>query len=210
MNRVILIALLGLGLSACATDASDDGETQRQELKAESTAGSPAPSSASEIEAQAKRDWNRRAVPEVQDVDWDDVGHKELEPGRLPVEEAAKVAELEVPVLVPDVDFLDTAFFTRGEHWYTVDLKGPGHSLVMQGTRAAFKHDLGLTDEQRESVANFTVYRSHGIATLAFNHFGVAYAIDVECDQPFKDARCTRDDYLLEIAENLVLAGGSQ
>lgn len=207
MSRYLTICLIFLlGLAACATETESepvDVQSRSAELSVDSKAESD--------EIKAKRAWTQRDKPVMQPVDWVAAGQEpKLDLSRLPEAERSKLTDVDLPALIPDVDFLSSAFIVAGPHWYSARMKAADHSIYIQGNRAAFQHDFGLTDEQKKSVENFTVYRTHAIPTLAFNRFGVAYTIDVECMRPLEDRRCTDDDYVLSIAEGLQLAGGAR
>ncbi|MDZ4064539.1 MAG: hypothetical protein U1E22_07725, partial [Coriobacteriia bacterium] len=53
------------------------------------------------------------------------------------------------------------------------------------------------------------VSRSRGVVSATFMAFGVAYVIEVTCDRPFEDVRCTEDDYVRSLLADLVVAGGA-
>lgn len=204
------LALL-ISLSALVVGCANEVDDSPVEVRTGEASLTESPAESSDDEAAAKRAWNQRHEPVVQPVDWVEVDSEpKLDLARLPESERAKFEGLDVPALLPDVDFVSDAFVVTGPHWYSARMNGPGHSLYIQGNRAAFGHDMGLTDEQKKAVKNFTVYRTHAIPTLAFNRFGVAYTIDVECARPLEDSRCTEDEYVLSIAEGLVLAGGAR
>ena len=44
---------------------------------------------------------------------------------------------------------------------------------------------------------------NEGIRSLSWEEAGVAYVIEVECEAPFEDARCTEADYIQDLAASL-------
>ncbi|MFU8804896.1 MAG: hypothetical protein ACNA8W_13870 [Bradymonadaceae bacterium] len=153
-------------------------------------------------------------TPRVDDVDWvEALGQESIDLGRLSEKQQEVVGRSNVPVLLPDGDvFLKAAILTVGEHWYAASMPLEGHSLVIQGTRQAFEVP-GLSDQKKEPMINtygHELTRTKGIVGLAFQAFGAAYMLDVECARPMEDVRCTEDAYILEVAESLaVVKGGS-
>ena len=71
--------------------------------------------------------------------------------------------------------------------------------------------DLEVSDPGEALIRDrFLVTRTHGVVSLSFVDFGVAYSVDVECARPEDDARCTNNDYVLTLAESLAVLGGKR
>lgn len=140
-------------------------------------------------------------------VDWASVtSAPAVSPDSFPDEERAKLSQIRVPVLVPpDPALLETVLVTHNGDWYTARMKGDGITVYIRGTRKAF--DVPGMEEIH--LPDTVLSRTHGIVTVTFRRYGVAYNLDVECLGALDDPRCTEDDYATELVETLAVAGGA-
>lgn len=214
MKRWILIAVLALsacnaeqttrssGLEAASPDRPDDPTND--------------PTDDWEREKQVKKA-NARKVPVgpmLEAVDWEEAdGFKQLEPRRLPGSEQKKLADIRLPILVPDDDdLLASALVTHHGDWYAAAMNtGDGAEVYIRGTRKAYEvPGMEIPEAAREAAKNYTLTRTHQIVTVSWRSFGVSYNLDVECAQPTKDTRCTEDEFALGVVENLGVIGGAR
>lgn len=130
----------------------------------------------------------------------------------LPAESAAVLRASRLPMLLPrDPALLAGAVVTAGPRFTALSAQGEGFSVSVAGTDA--RHELAEEmpppeprDQVRGRPATFTV--NDGIRTVSWDEASVAWALDVECFDVERDARCASDDYLRELAESLALVGG--
>lgn len=149
--------------------------------------------------------------PVAEEVSWDEAaGFKQLDAARLPKEEAAKLAAITVPVLAFDDDaLLPTALITHFNNWYMLAVKGDGYSMNVFGSRNARTiPGMEIPQAARDAADDYTIYRTHQVVTMAWRAFGVSYVINVECAKPMTDTRCTGDDFVVGVAEQLGVIGG--
>jgi hypothetical protein len=207
MKRWIWIA--ALAVAACNADE----ETRTSALET-----SPAENTRDDFEREKQiKKANARRVPVgpmVEAVDWDEAsGFKRLEPALLPASEQKKLAEIRLPILVPDDDeLLASALVTHRQDWYAAAMEtGDGVDVYIRGTRKAYEvPGMEIPEAAREAAENYTLTRTHAIVTVSWRSFGVSYNLDVECARPTKDERCTEDEFALDIVENLGVIGGTE
>lgn len=206
MKYSLFVLLLAIG---CTETAPDTVERQEALTAAEiSVPAAPSTELANQAERKAKAEWTGDVAPQA--IDWTEANrHPRVKDGLIPATQTPRLNAATLPVLLPQNDhLLASVALSTGELWYGADMNADGIHVYIHGSRGAFPIDLKLSAEQRANLQNFTVYRSHEIVTLAFQMYGAAYRIDVECDQPTNDARCNQDTFVTEMAESLVLAGG--
>lgn len=149
------------------------------------------------------------------DIDWEEAEkYKEIDAKRLDVTAQQQASGAPVPVLLPDDDeLLASAHITVGDGWYAASMSGADHTVALRGSHRM--HQMpgasGKKEGDKRRAEEHTLSRTHGIVTLSFESFGVAYAIDVECERPMENPLCVEDDYVFSLAEEAgVLTGGDR
>ncbi len=224
LKRLLLAAVLLAGIG-CNPDSSEDRfpvDVQAQDLESAELAhghshGPPTfekptdPAEANELERVAKSNWNIAPTSQVEEIDWAAAnGYTRIALDELPTTEQEKVGQAALPVMLPrQAEVLETTILTLGENWYAASLKDNGASLHIRGTRVSYDFDGDVwTPEERAMGDDYTLTRTHQIVSVSFASFGAAYTIDVECSRPMDDVRCTEDEYALNLANELAVAGG--
>jgi len=158
----------------------------------------------------------------VVDVDEDAAAAAvELSPEALPDGAVATLADVPLPVMLPNPERLPGAepfaelTASRGENWYAIQVPLDGITLALSGSRQAVVHpDLMDKKEAVDDMridGRFLLSRTHGIVQVSYLDFGeVAYAIDVECWDHDTDVRCTEDDFILSLARDMQRLGGER
>jgi hypothetical protein len=166
-------------------------------------------------EARAKQAHREPGTTEDVEVDWSDAAsHPRADVSGLSDEARASVEASTVPVLLPrDRALLQGAVITHGPTWYAASLHPTGHHIRIDGRRRVV-HQPGLEasvpEERRRPPGATSLTRTHGIVSVAFDAFGAAYVLDVECEAPTTDVRCTEDDYARSLVRGLGVAGGAR
>ena len=113
-----------------------------------------------------------------------------------------------VPILVPnDHAGLQDAYWISGEHWYSASI--PAHNgigLYISGSQQT----MDRPDLREELLAagydpvgpHFSA--THGVWSVHFMAYGIAYMLDVECSAGADDARCADDVFARSVFESLV------
>jgi len=119
------------------------------------------------------------------------------------------LARSPVPVLAPTSVTFERPSFVVGTEYYALTGRVSGTTIAIQGTRAARHYD-GIApvtgDRSLRGVPGF-VSINEGIRTTSWIENGVAYSVDVECQDPGED-RCTSDAFVIDVVEHLAFAGG--
>lgn len=110
------------------------------------------------------------------------------------------------------------ALITAGPHFYAVSLHRAGHTLALHGVdqiHASVEDEDDAEGAPPSSNATVrgrpaTVLVNEAIRSVAWEEDGAYWSLEVECDAPFEDARCTEDDYLLAEAEALFVLRGAR
>lgn len=178
------------------------------------TAVQEAPIKESAKEQDSEKVEEEGAETQLEEVDWEEAkSYAELAVDRLSEQAQGVVGDSPVPVILPDDDqLLASAHITVGDAWYEASMQGERHSVAINGTHRSHSAPGvgGKKEDDHSQPQEHLLTRTHGIVTLAFEEFGVAYAIDVECENPLENPLCAKDEYVLSIAENAGVVGGTK
>lgn len=224
---ILLGAALALAVSACTDELAGEPMSGARQAPLRQAATTPPaapqlpldPAFDPEAEAALKRSAGPTLVITEADARalaaWPRLAADEATLGD---EARAVLRDVPLPVLVPDpralAGGLTRSVATRGEHWYALSTHtDDGLNILVTGNRAAVVHarleEIDLEPLLRDG--RFVLGRTHGVVTVTFRAFGeIAYSVDVECARPLDDPRCTEDDFALELARGLLVAGGGQ
>ena len=160
------------------------------------------------LSADAERAIKRAEAAATQistEIDWAAADRARV-PTKLSFIDSARIAAVPLPVLLPlDAPPVDRATLTQGPEWFTIAMHGGGVHVAVHGShRAIVRPDLADTVKSDAP----RVSRSHRIWSLAFERFGVAYLIDVECEAPSTDARCAGPRYIESLYASAAVVGG--
>ena len=124
----------------------------------------------------------------------------------------SQVTRSPVPVLVPPSDLRRdrTPTLIVEASFYAVTLHSGGATINVQGTRVAHVYEgIDPHPGNRELRAGRGfVTENEGIRAASFVENGVAYSVDVECEDRHDD-RCTSDAFVTDIVNRLAYVGGS-
>jgi hypothetical protein len=144
-------------------------------------------------------------------VDWKSAAaYRRVSAAVLPGALRSVLTEAPVPALVPRApSVLSRGKATRGASWYALSMPLEEHTVFITGNNAEV-FVPGVSDNASPR-AEFDprITRTRGIVSAAFNAFGVAYVVEVECQSPFDDPRCTKDEYVRSLVDDLAIAGGA-
>ena len=133
---------------------------------------------------------------------------------RLDPESRATVEASRLPILLPaDEALLDTAVVTSGPHFIAWGGQADGVFVSVHGTD--HRWTVGREEPTEMPPADLVrgrpglVTENEGIRIATWDEGGIAWALDVECEQVERDARCADDSYVRALAESLELHGGA-
>lgn len=104
------------------------------------------------------------------------------------------------------------ATITAGTHFYAVSLPRDGHTLALHGVDQIHVTVEDESDAEGSPPTSNDAVRgrpalilvNEGIRSVAWEEDGAYWSLEVECERPFEDVRCTEDGYLLDEAEALI------
>lgn len=120
------------------------------------------------------------------------------------------LARAPFPVLVFPSRYASRVLSAEGEPWAAVSAEGEGLHLSLHGT--SFARPV-LRDEEVAALPTPTTFVRGGPAWITINeqirsaawHEGaIAWDLEIECDRPMDDTRCTDDTFVRQLAESLV------
>lgn len=120
-----------------------------------------------------------------------------------------------LPILLPDRDAVDfdgaTARLFGRQGFYTASIEGDDVVIEVFGTRqrVSAPSDPRIADQLADArdAEGFIITPGEGSWDVAFNRYGAAYSVTVECGDPGA-ALCANADYAREVARGLLIAGG--
>ncbi len=110
-----------------------------------------------------------------------------------------------VPVLLPNrTGLLESVRVITSAHWYSASMREQGLNVVITGNRKA----VVWPHLEREHPNGLAAYQTaaHGIRTVSFKRFGVAYSLHIECDAVENDERCREPAFLWTLHRTLAVA----
>lgn len=143
-------------------------------------------------------------------------------PSTLDAESRVALERASFPVLLFPVRYRSQVITAEGEPWAAVNAADDGLHLSLHGTSRA--HPVLSDDEVANLPTPTTLVRggpawvtlNEQIRSVAWHEGAIAWSLEVECDRPFDDTRCTEEDFVLRLAEQLErvdpqsLAGGGR
>ena len=87
-------------------------------------------------------------------------------------------------------------------------------SLLINGSRLSTRSStLAESADRSRRMSDGTRFqpleRDDAGVSCAFERFGVVYTIEVVCDNPFIDSKCSEDAFIMDVYEKLLLFGGN-
>lgn len=130
---------------------------------------------------------------------------------RLDAPSREALARAPFPVLLFPARLQSQVITAEGEPWAAVTTTDEGLHLSLHGTDR--EHPV-LRDEEVATLPSPTTFVRGGpawvtlneqIRSIAWHEGAVAWSLEVECDRPMDDPRCTEEDFVLRLAETLEL-----
>ena len=105
------------------------------------------------------------------------------------------------------------ALFQGLDEHYAATFDLGGASMLINGSRLTFKNAVKSTLRDRarrlsDGTRMNPIERDDVGVSVAFNRFGAAYTVEIVCDNPETDSRCSQDNFINDIYRKLLLFGG--
>jgi len=147
-------------------------------------------------------------------VDWSSTDSSHIKRTRsVPTALQKAVKDVTLPVYIPKAYANEKNLEVVAlKDFYAVTIHFKDATMMISGDRT-YQQEIVSGGEQivanMKKVANKFI-RSEGILSTDFNRHGVNYTLSIECDQPNKDSKCTKDRFLKRMYKSLIMVGGKK
>jgi len=130
----------------------------------------------------------------------------------LSSESRTELAASPVPMVLLGAEYAERTNVMVGERWCALTAHTTeGYHLSIHATDNWHDADEGVDLNPSGATPTATVRGrpawetvNEAIRSLSWDEFGVAYSLEIECDRPEDDTRCSESTFLTEIASHLV------
>ncbi len=151
----------------------------------------------------------------VLDVDWSSVAPKsgqQKASAPYPKVLTEGIKDVHLPVYLSKQYAYDKNMIVVAEkNFYSISIELEDAVVTFQGDRT-FQESVSPNNPEFQKIAKATPpveYNSaEGIMSAIFNRHGVNYSIDIECEDPKRDKRCQKIDFISSLYNSLVMVGG--
>ena len=150
----------------------------------------------------------------ILNVDWSSVTTKGQQKSSVPYAKVLKdgIKDVHLPVyLSRQFAYNKNMVVVADKDFYTISIDLDGSVVTFSGDRT-YQESVSPKNPEFQKIEkasppveyNF----AEGIMSAEFNRHGVNYTINIECENPKKDKRCKKIDYISSLYHSLVLVGG--
>ena len=104
------------------------------------------------------------------------------------------------------------ALFQGLDDHYAATFDLDGAALLINGSRLSFQNAAKAVRDRARRLSDGTqlnpIERDDVGVSVSFNRFGAAYTVEVVCDDPRRDSRCSQNSFINDIYRKLLLFGG--
>ena len=151
----------------------------------------------------------------VLDVDWSSVTSKsgqQKASAPYPKVLTEGIKEVHLPVYLSSAYIYDKSMtVVADKDFYTISIELEDAVVTFSGDRT-YQESVSPKNPEFQKIAKATPpveYNSaEGIMSAVFNRHGVNYMINVECEEPKKDKRCTETSLISSLYTSLTMVGG--
>lgn len=147
-------------------------------------------------------------------VDWSSADTSHIKRTRsMPTALQQAIKDVTLPVYIPKAYASEKNLEVVAlKDFYAVTIHFKDATMMISGDRT-YQQEIVSGGEQivtnMKNVENKFI-RSEGILSREFNRHGVNYTLSIECNQPNKDSKCTKDTFLKRMYKSLIVVGGKK
>ena len=97
------------------------------------------------------------------------------------------------------------------KNFYTISMELSGATLSFEGDRT-FQESVSPNNPEFQKIVKRSLpveyLASEGMMTAEYSKNGINYDINIECEEPKKDKRCTEKTFIKRLYNTLVMVGG--
>ena len=150
----------------------------------------------------------------ILNVDWSSLTTKVQQKSSAPYPKVLKdgIKDVRLPVyLSREFTYNKNMVVVADKDFYTISIDLDGAVITFSGDRT-YQESISPNNPEFQKIAKATPpveYNSaEGIMSAEFNRHGVNYSINIECENPKKDKRCQKIDYISSLYNSLIVVGG--
>ena len=122
-----------------------------------------------------------------------------------------RIKEVKLPVYIPKSYAYNKNMIVIADNtFYTISFPFKGATVTISGDKT-YQESVSNKQEFKailKATPPVTFEQEEGIMTAEFNRHGVNYSIEIECDKPQADERCTDTKLIKELYNRLIMVGG--
>ena len=121
------------------------------------------------------------------------------------------IKDVKLPVYIPNsYAYNKSMIVVADKNFYTISFPFKGATVTVSGDRT-YQESVSNKQEFKailKATPPVTFEQEEGIMTAEFNRYGVNYSMEIECDKPQTDERCTDTKLIKELYNSLIMVGG--
>ncbi len=121
------------------------------------------------------------------------------------------IKDVKLPVYIPNsYAYIKNMIVVADKNFYTISFPFKGATVTISGDRT---YQESVSNKQEfnailKATPPVSFEQEEGIMTAEFNRNGVNYSMEIECDKPQTDERCTDTKLIKELYNHLIMVGG--
>jgi len=148
----------------------------------------------------------------ILDIKWPKPNAKQQKPSiPYPKVLTEGIKDVKLPVYIPNSYAYDkNMIVVADKNFYTISFLFKGATVMVSGDKT-YQESVSNKQEFKEILKTtpaVTFEQEEGIMTAEFNRHGVNYSIEIECDKPESDERCTETKLIKDLYNRLIMVGG--
>ncbi len=148
----------------------------------------------------------------ILDIKWPKPNAKHLKPSTpYPKVLTEGIKDVRLPVYIPNsYAYIKNMVVIADKNFYTISFPFKGATVTISGDRT-YQESVSNKQEFKailKAIPPVTFQQEEGIMTAEFNRHGVNYSMEIECDKPQRDKRCTDTKLIKELYSRLIMVGG--
>jgi len=150
----------------------------------------------------------------ILDIEWPQIDPTHQKPSTPYPDVLTKgIKDTKLPVYIPSTYAYDKKMaIVADKNFYTISFF-IDKAIVMIAGDKTFQETISPSDAKFDKVIKPSAVEfveDEGIMSTDFNRHGVNYTLSIECDDYKTDTRCTKEEFLRNIYNRLIIVGGKK
>ena len=148
----------------------------------------------------------------ILDIKWPKPNAKQQKPSTPYPDVLTKgIKDVKLPVYIPNsYAYNKSMIIVADENFYTISFFFKGATIMVSGDKT-YQESVSNNPEFKamlKATPPVSFEQEEGIMTAEFNRHGVNYSMDIECEKPKTDERCTEKTLIQDLYNRLIMVGG--